>query len=427
LISPVFSTRGVHVRARESRCGKQILLALGAALCCLPSAFAESDVRSRLGVSDRVRNYNFKVGELTLDFEARAITGGSDNGGRLSSGGESNTWLEYGLDTRIYWPISPDVTLDTVVYIGYVQTTSGDGPEGLVVRASEGIGMALDWRLGDSTLLSLTDTLTIDVDSNNALVDDELVNSRLLSNYLALQLESDITRWTRGSLHAAREDVRSLDSEFEYRDRVGYILGGELMRHINRRTSVGPYISWRTYEHVEEQRNDATDFELGARLRRQLSATTSIDVSAAWQTMDFAFDNAPGVTDEKLDDVTWALALTNRPRRNVSQSLTLKQYQRLGTSVGFNGTDDFTVGYRFDWDMSRYWHVTLLSRYIDSDRLEESAVDADEEQWSNEIILRYSKGPYSLFCGYRHTRRWSDFGSRDFATNDWSMGIGYDF
>jgi hypothetical protein len=285
--------------------------------------------------------------------------------------------------------------------------------------------VALDWDISETTLLSLTDTLTIDADLSDQIVDDELLNSRLFTNDLGLQLESEITRWIQLSLRAGREDVRSLDSAFDYRDRVGYLLGGELMWQANRRTKVGPYFAWRTYEHLQDQRNDAVDMEIGGRLREQLSPTTSLDLTVGWQQLDFSLDNSPAITDEKGHGVAWSVSVSNRPRRNVSHSVSLKSYQRLGTSVAFNGSEDFTAGYRFDWDLNLRWHLTFLSRYIESQRLED--LSADEEQWSNEISLRYQYRRYSMHAGYRNSRRWSDFSDRDYETNEWSIGIGYDF
>lgn len=388
---------------------------------------AESEARTRMGLDDRIRNYNLRLGAVALDFRGQALVYGDDNPKRLPSGSTESLRLEYGVDVGVYWPIHPRLQLDTRIFLGYAAPLSGTPPTGLILRSNEGTALALDWKVGDHGLVSLTDTVHADAEAGDQGTDDDDGSGselRMLRNDLALQYEVKPARAYHFTLRGGRQTIRSLNATFRHRDQD---IDSAALRFdwlFRRFSSIGPYLSYRSYRHRTNQHNDAVEWEAGMNWQGKIRQTGHFELVIGYQVMNFSFDNVPEAREEDRG-LTAKFAVSQQVSRHISHGLTAKYALRMGWAPLINYTRDATLGYRFDWDLTRRLHLSVLSRLLRSDQSGISG--AMETGWSNEAQLRYRLRKTLIFGGLRHVERWSNAANRNYQSNQFTMGMYYDF
>ncbi len=384
---------------------------------------AETEVRLRAGVSDRVRNYNLRLGALQLDLAGSMTVTFDDNPAGSSANPQPGVALEYGTEVGVYWPIRKDFTLDSVVYIGRHDVLSGAGEAGWLVRAVEGTGLALDMKVGDSGLLSLSETLNMDVQTLEGASGTGTSAQWMGFNQLALQYENQLSRNHLLALRVGEDDLWALSPEFSYRGLRTQYAAGKHSWHLTRDEEVGPYASFRMHTHPQKQHNDADEYELGLMFQSQLTRRTHLELQVGYQVMNFSTANVPETTDQGATP-TGKISVVSQITRSMSHGITLKYFDRMGTARDINYSEDIVAAYRYNWDLSRRWYFVYLFNWVHSTY----SGSGDSEQWlSNEFQLGYRVKKWSMFGGYRRTDRLSYMTEREYTSNQVTLGVNYDF
>ena len=426
------------------RISTRLLLIYAAVAVLAPSmAQAESEIQSRRGGPGFIPGYNLKLGAITFDANYRLDATYDDNSNRAS---DSSGEREQGVSLTNYvglnmnWPVTNFLTLDAGFTLGYEEYFAGDGTGGFLFDyrgtglVSTGDTFAAEMKIGDNALLSLIDDLSISAGDVLISDDADTEDLRILRNDLALQYEVDLSELISAQARIGHRIKRNLGaSEFDVRDRNENYAAAGLDWRLNRDLSVGPYASYRSYEHVEDNgavaaNNDADEYEVGIEGTYQLTDYTALDMSVGYQNIEFDNDNNPGVGDDETSGLTASAGFVSQLSYYLYHSGYVKYLRRLGTSPFNNYSKDLRLSYNLNWIINDQWFTRFNFDWLHSEDSSD-AFGETSDTYMPGVLLGYNVSEaLSLHASYRRTINDSeDFESQDYTRDLYTVGLNYNF
>ncbi len=404
---------------------------LGLLLLLLPCLlYGGSEIRRR---KDRLRpeseeDYNIRFREIYLDLGYRLKVVADDNTNRATDTAtqESGIYTENGLDVRLYWPLTPDFTLRADIYAGYISFFSGEGTDGWVFEATSDESFAVDMKLGENGLLSVVDRISANVESYEISAVGDTKDLKMLENDLAVQYEVDLSTLYFAVCRLGQADSRSLNDDFEHRDKRTEYAAVLLGWRINRDLTTGLYGSYREHRYDRPINNDADEYEVGIQSTYQLTKFTTLQLSAGYQNLDFDPAHTPAATEDG-DGITGEVAIRSQLTGQVNHSVSAKYHRRLGTSGLINFSEDWLSMYSLNWRTNRNWQVKLNCTWLHSEQQSEASGE-DYDLLTPGIQIGYEFAPgSSLTIAYEYNEKHSDMDFHDYSRNICSLSLVYNF
>jgi hypothetical protein len=386
---------------------------------------AQSVVSERTAKAEEsLEKYDIKVGGIFTDASYKMTLGYDDN--TTSSSGASardeGAYLINGLNLDFYVPINEEFSIETGFFIGYKNWLSGKTSDALVVNVTSGDSFAFDWRINESTTISLVDRLKINVSSVEDGNDNEGVDDvRMLDNDLGLQFFQQIDDTNRYGFKTGINIVRSMNNDFTVRERDDFYIGAEYSHDFSGKLTLTPYTFYKTYDFKEDGNNDADEWETGMALKYAATEQFSILLTLAWQTLDF--DGT--LEDKESSGLIGSLLLSHTISETMNQSVFIKHGNRVSISESTNFSADWLIDYSFNWQVSEDLSVTpKVSWFISEDQT------TDGEQYdilTPGISISYKISEKMLLgVDYSYSEKASNTQS-EYDKTVLSMSLTYDF
>lgn len=325
---------------------KKIFISSLASCIAAISLQAQSVVSERLPKGEEdLSTYNIKAGDVFIDAAYKMTLGYDDNSTASATGDarEEGAYLINGMQLGFYAPISEDFAIDTDAFIGYKTWTSGNNNDGMIVDFGSGDTLGFDWRINERTTLSLVDRLKIGVQEIEESAEDEGSNEQyMLKNDLGLQFFQYLSEESSYGLKAGINTIRSLNDDFEERERYDHYFGLEFNQKLGQKLTVSPYAVIREYDFDQDINNDADEWQAGLGLTYLASETLQAKLVLGWQDLDF-----DGNTEEDDDSgLEGSLNLLQQLNDSTNHSLLVRYNRRVSQSSDVNFSKDWLINYQ---------------------------------------------------------------------------------
>jgi hypothetical protein len=326
---------------------KRILISsLVSCLAACLSLQAESVVSERLPKAEEdLSSYNIKFGDVFVDAAYKMTLGHDDNStaSSITRSREEGVYIINGMQLGFYAPINEDFAIDADAFIGYKAWTSGNNNDGMVVDFGSGDTLGFDWRVNEGTTLSIVDRLKIGVKEIEESAEDEGSNEQyLLKNDIGLQFFQQLSENNSYGLKIGMHTVKSLNDDFEERERNDQYFGLEFNQQVGRKLIVSPYAVVREYDFDQDINNDADEWQAGLGFTYLVSETLQAKLVLGWQDLEF-----DGNTEEDDDSgLEGSFNLQHQLSENIDHSFFVRYNRRVSKSSDVNFSKDWLINYQ---------------------------------------------------------------------------------
>ena len=406
---------------------QNVLVVIGVLLASWASAQSRAPYRRGMKDAQEGRPYNLRLGAAQFDFATNFSVAYDDNATRGTTEATEKDAVtgRVGVDTGLYWPMTPDLALDFDIQAGWLQNLAGDGPQGPSIRAGDRSNFQLDWAVGDTGTLSLLDRVSITTDSSQVARQAGGNDLRLLNNDAALQYECEPSPLWRSVLRVGREDVKSFDDAFKYLDRESYYGESKIGWNLNADMTLSLYGNAADYTYTAEMKNDATAWEVGIEHLWYATAVSRVTTSVGYKEISFDTDNVPTVQEEAAGG-TARLMIDSSLSPTVQHGLTVSYAPELASPTTVNYSEDTIGAYRISWQFAPAWVVGYTGTWLHS----REAGDAGEtyDLFINGLMIGVQVSrKASLSLQYRRLEKDSDNGDSNYRSNEFTAGLRYAF
>lgn len=368
--------------------------------------------------------YDLKSGNLYTDLSYKMKLGYDDNttSDSQSSQREEGTYLVNGLEFNFYAPVNENFSIDTGFYIGYKNWLSGNNDDGLIVDLKDGDTLALDWRINELTTLSLVDRLKINVQEIQSSRDNQGISDlKLLENDIGLQLFQELSEEARYGLKIGQNNIRSLNGDFEERERDDYYMGLEYQHDISAKLTVVPYVTFRTYNWSKEFNNDANEFQSGLIFKYNASELIYTELTLGYQYIDF--DGA--LSDSRASGLEGKLLVNHTISDQLDHSLYVVRNSRISYSTAVNYSEDWLFNYTFNWQVNSKLKLSpKFQWYVSEDQVRNGE---NYDIFNPGITLTYDLSEkLSLELTYSYQQKSSNT-QFEYDRTEYYMALTYDF
>ncbi len=221
--------------------------------------------------SDYDAYYNFRFGRMTLAMTARLAARWSDNNNYGTNDKRAGWSLIPELTLAVNYPVSPYVTIDTSLSVGYRYYPNSDtGESDFFLSADAGTvaaGVGGTIILGDNHFIRIHDRLTFETETLSAetyyYTDNDTQDWGSWRNVLNATYGRQLHPDWRTNITLAYEVRRVTNSDFKYLDFDKYSADWVLYWNAVRRVSLGPYVRYEYYDFRTDERNDRDLVEVG--------------------------------------------------------------------------------------------------------------------------------------------------------------------
>ena len=250
-------------------------------------------------------DYNLRFGELYVDF-AGSVTASFDSNVNYRSGEEkeNGTAIVPGIETSVFWALSPYVTLDAGANIRYRNYLDGDGNDSLLIEGRDGGNSAdldLEFLLGDDSLFTFSNSL-----SGNSDTFSRTINSReaINDNYTAyfysgmLDYAQRITPYTRLNLGLFRNYSWTEQDDLSFNDYTEDGVEARINSQIRDDMTLGVKASASKVDYEDSLRNEFDLLFVGLEFSTTTEAGAIFTGTVGAQNIDVDIANDPLSTDD---------------------------------------------------------------------------------------------------------------------------------
>jgi len=383
--------------------------------------------RLRETSADETPHYVFRFREMLVDASYSGELKWDDNTTQTTDDQEVGLEWVNALGLRWYWPLTPDHSLDAQITVGYPITLHGETEGGLTLATTADETFAADFKLGQNSMLSILDILSLNVESVEVPLQQKPGAVEILQNDLAIQYQVDLSPSYSLGMRVGCELLRTQgNSDFENLDRDTDYATARIGWDVNQHLNAWPYVSWSRNEHAEEINNDSTEFEIGLGCSWAVSDVTTMQMSVGHQDQQYDNTNDPAVVGDG-SGLTMALTLSSALTDAVSHGLGLEYTRHLGTTPGVNYNRDATVSYTVGFLVSEYTYTKLDTTWMRSAEAGDTGSASDTRMVGVEVG-HYFTEQLTGSVAWRWTERDSrDTGAGEYSRNQISVKIAYKF
>ena len=308
-------------------------------------------------------DYNYNLGDVYLDAAYRLKLGNDDN---ASSSQDSSTrtegfYYENALKMKVFADFSDSFKIDTDFVVGFRNWVSGNNDDYLILQ-SNGDTLAFDWDLSEKTRLSLVERARVNVyEVQDTQANQGSKNLQMFKNDVGLQLFTHINEESSYGIKFGRRDVKSMNGDFENRERFENYVGLKYNAQISPKTKVSPYYNYQTYSWKKNGNNDAKEWQAGLEIEHKASKTMLVTIYLGWQEMIFDVKNQ--TVNDSGRGLEGGVKLAHQISETLSHNISAKSTRRISTSSSVNFADDFNLTYgvkkqfnsKFDGALNLNW------------------------------------------------------------------------
>jgi hypothetical protein len=401
------------------------LLALIAALGFVATATAQVEIDSK-DTGEGQRDYNIRLGNLTMDLVYVMSAGYVDNTNRSTSAdtSEEGVGVYNGLQLRMDWPLKDWLRLQSGISGGYRTFLSGAGEDGWIVQgpdADVSSRLALDMRLSETSMLTVADSFYHQLSTVQVAGDDNTKDFNTWNNRFSITYVANPTELTSLQTVLAHDATWADDSDFEFVDRTVYSLTTRLLWQLNTRWRFGPDVKFSKTEYWEDIQNESEHFSLGVANVFQLTARTSLTLSTGWQKLNYDNSNAPAANEE-TDGFTGSALLHNVVSEALSHQLRLAFTRVEGSYNAVNYSENTGVNYSMSWRFARDWSTQTQLGWTRSN--ESGDVGEIGDQYSGSLRFDYHGfDRATLRFLYGRTVKRSNLDNRDYEQDAFELQL----
>ena len=379
-------------------------------------------------VEESYEDYNLKAGDtyLKLGYSFQFGYETNPSNATVSSNKDESAYATNYLRLGLLHDVIEGLTLQTNINIGYKEFFEGDNEDGLVVDIDTETGgdesIGVEFNLGEKTLLSLTDSIQVNVDQIEDLREEQNSNeSYFLENDFGIQLYHELEEESGFGIKIGRRDVHSLNGEFKERNREEYYAGIEYTTLLVPRLLVSPYLTYTDFDYESRpftSNSDAETIQAGLIFDYDASETMTVSLKGGWQ--DLSFDE--GADSEGFDG---NLRVQHIISEFAAHALDLGYRFRVSNSSSVNAAEDTYLTYTYEYEFNSQLMIRPTFSWLHS----EDDVSGGEKYdiFVPSISLRYKfTEKLSGTLDYSYTEKTSNIDS-EFVNNHIFFRLSYDF
>ncbi|WOO41418.1 hypothetical protein [Rubellicoccus peritrichatus] len=256
------------------------------------------------------RDYNLRIGEAELSLGSGLQLTYDSNFNRASNNTAGGSYaIAPSLQLGVYWPISPYITFDTNISIGYQFYVSGPGEDGLRITGLDGLGTAstfnLEFLIGDDSLINVYNSLSATIDTVQTGATAGGGTSGNVRNepfqqytYVAgIGYVQRLTPYTRLNVNYDFQLRRTPDSTFNYINRITNTPSVSVAHQLNQNLTGSLTTSANFYDYSEDLHNNGFKYLFGGGLEYITDGGLIVGGELGVEYLDFSTSNDPAATD----------------------------------------------------------------------------------------------------------------------------------
>ncbi len=375
------------------------------------------------------RDYNLRLGNLQFDLSGSIDAAYDDNINRAEDNEEDGVEVVPKIGINAYWPLSPYVSLNSGISLGYRYYLGGDGEDGLIIGGSEGqlaASMGTDIVLGDQ-IFRVTEQFSRRVDTLDILARGETDDYVYNENTIGVHYRKDWTEYV--SFNANYQHTNGWTDDTDFQDHASDALQLNTMWAMNRQLQIGPYFNVQTTRFDENLKNDTVTYQpgIGFTLRPTKKSSMTIQGTLGYEFLNVDTENNPAIDDEDNSvsaSLTFSAPMPITDHVSHALSTSMQNTQALGSQNANYSTQKW-VRYNILWAIRRNMTISANAAY---GKIDESDRGENADLVQGGVNLSYSFSPNtSLDFGFNHTVKNSDEPGADYTNARITANFSYNF